>query len=538
MSGWDDPRMPTISGTRRRGFPPSAIRLFCERMGISKSDSNIDFGILEDCAREVLDEDSPRAFAILDPLKVTLTNWDGGDGSSSSRLEDFEVPRHPKRPDLGNRVAPFGKSSYIERSDFFDLHGPEGASNGGMPPAGFKRLLPGERVRLKYAYVIRCDEVLRDALTGEPTELLCTVFPETRSGATPEGEARVKGIIQWVEASTCSKCRVMQYDRLFVAEEPGRESGDFLNDINAESLRIVEGVVVEPSVAADALGMMSRIRDNDAAGKVADKLYHSDLAYQFERSGYFALDSSSTETDLVFNRVVTLRDTWNAATAPSSAEGGGGNDKKSDRQPRDDLSKPKSGGGGGGGQAPVLDDARRIALRVGTILEAIPHPEAESLIVCKLDCGDVDERGMPTEPRTVVAGLAGKIPYDELVNRKVACVTNLKPAKMRGIESTAMLLAASDGGEGDDEKVQLLDVPASVPNGELLYFEGMEPCEPDVMLKSKGALKVWDRVKAGLRVNENGEATYLDGDSDAVVRKIMTSDGPVKATSLRDCMIG
>lgn len=520
VTGWDDPRMPTLSGIRRRGFPPSAIRLFCERMGISKSDSNIDFGILEDCAREKLDEDSPRAFAILDPLKVTITNW------SSGGLEDFEVPRHPKRDELGDRTVPFGQTVYIERSDFFDLDGPEGEANGNKPPRGFKRLLPGEKVRLKYAYVIQCDEVVRDATTNEPTELLCTVFPETRAGVTPEGEARVKGIIQWVEASTCARVQVMQYDRLFKAEEPGKESGDFTTDINKESLKVVKNVMVEPSVAMDALNMIASIRNNERSDQV-DKKYHSDLTYQFERSGYFALDSSSTEKDLVFNRVVTLRDTWNVAPT---------NNKKAKQPKNQQNSNDENKKGGGGGDAPVIEDARRIALRAGTILEAGPHPEADSLIVCKLDCGDVNEDGTPEEPRTVVAGLAGKIPLDDLINKKVVCIANLKPAKMRGIESTAMLLAASDGKEGDDETVQLLDVPASVPNGELLSFEGMELGEPDGMLKSKGALKVWDRVKAKLRVNDDGEATYKSEDD--TVRKIMTSGGPVKVASLTDCFIG
>ena len=516
VTGWDDPRMPTLSGVRRRGMPPAAIRLFCERMGISKSDSNIDFTIMEDCAREVLDDESPRAFAILDPLKVTIKNWD------DSTKEDFGVPRHPKKNELGERTVPFGKNVYIERSDFFDLEGPEGLSNGGRAPKGFKRLLPGGKVRLKYAYVISCDEIVRDPETNEPTELVCTLYPETRAGVTPEGEARVKGIIQWVEASTSAKVQVMQYDRLFKVEEPGKDSGEFTDDINTESLKIMNDVIVEPSVAMDALSMIDRIQKSSTE----DKLYHSALTYQFERSGYFALDSSSTEKNLVFNRVVTLRDTWGAPPA-----GGRGGKAEQPKQKSQQANPRKQGGG----QAPILEDARRVALRAGTILEAGPHPEADSLIVCKLDCGDKNEAGEAEEPRTVVAGLAGKIPYEKLTNRKVVCITNLKPAKMRGIESTAMLLAASDGKEGDDETVELLDVPDSVPNGELLSFENMDPCEPDGMLKSKGALKVWDRVKSKLKVNENGEATYKDDDTE---RKLLTSVGPITVESLKESIIG
>ena len=440
-----------------------------------------------------------------------------------SRVEDFEVPRHPKREELGDRTVPFGKSVYIEREDFFDLEGQEGEANGGKAPRGFKRLLPGGKVRLKYAYVISCDEVVRDPTTNEPVELLCSVYPETRAGVTPEGEARVKGIIQWVEAQTGTRVQVNQYDRLFKVEEPGKESDDFTTDINKDSLKVIKNVMVEPSVAMNALNKIAEIRNNQSSDASAsnDKLYHSDLTYQFERSGYFALDASSTAENLVFNRVVTLRDNW---AAPTKAV------KPKQQQ------KQQQKRGGGGGQAAPLEDLRRVALRAGTILEAGPHPDAEALILCKLDCGDVNEAGEPEEPRTVVAGLAGKIPYDELINRKVVCITNLKPAKMRGIESTAMLLAASDGKEGDDETVQLLDVPESVSNGELLSFENKEMGEPDAMLKSKGALKVWDRVKSKLRVNADGEATYQE--EDGTIRKILTSAGPAKVTSLTDCVIG
>ena len=266
--------------------------------------------------------------------------------------------------------------------------------------------------------------------------------------------------------------------------------------------------------------MMAKIRTLD--GNAGDMLCHSDLTYQFERSGYFALDSSSAEDELVFNRVVTLRDTWTAAgnqRIRSKGKGGnGGNDGRTGKKR------------GGGGQNQPLEDIRRVALRAGTILEARQHPEADTLIVCKVDVGDVDETGAPL-PRTVVAGLA-QLDFDTLINRKVVVLANLKPAKMRGIESHAMLLAASD----DKDTVELIDVPDSVPNGELLSFEGKELGEPDAMLKSKGALKVWDRVKAKLRVNGSGEAMYEEEDS--TVRLISSSAGPVTVASLTDCRIG
>lgn len=561
VNGWDDPRMPTLSGMRRRGVPPSALRLFCERVGISKSDSNIDFSVLEDCVREEMDKISMRSFAILSPLKVAISNWQGrfdwsiaslafnlflGVTASllygllmylhspfafrmpyflGSTLEHFEVPRHPKIEEMGDRTVPFGKNIYIERSDFFDTEGPEGDANGNRPPKGFKRLLPGGKVRLKYAYVISCNEIVRDPETNEPIELKCTLYPETRAGVTPEGEKRVKGIIQWVEASTAAKCKINQYDRLFKTEEPGKDSDDFTKDINENSLETLDTAVVEPSVVMDSLAQLAKIRAATKAweevnGEANDKPYHSELSYQFERSGYFALDPASTGADnLVFNRVVTLRDAW-GTPKPKAAERnrGGGKQQKQQQQ--------KQGGGGGG--AGAVEEPLRVAIKAGTILEAGPHPEAESLIVCKVDCGDVDEEtGNASEPRTVVAGLAGLIAFDDLIGRKIACVTNLKPAKMRGIESTAMLLAATDGGEGPDEVVDLLAIPDEVPNGELLSFEGKGCSQPDPMMKSKGALKAFDRVKACLKSNGSGEATYVNEGS---THRLMTSAGPVTTT--------
>lgn len=509
VSGWDDPRMPTLSGMRRRGVPPSALRLFCERIGISKTDSNIAFSALEDCVRLEMDDACQRAFCVLKPLKVTIENWEGG-------LEDFVAPRHPKKESMGDRSIPFGKEIYIERSDFFDLEGPEGQANGSKAPKGYKRLLPGGMVRLRYAYVIQCNEIVRDPETLEPIELKCTYFPDTRAGVTPEGMKRVKGIIHWVEASKGVECQVNQYDRLFLAEEPGKESGNHYDDLNPDSLEVLTGVMVEPSVVGDALETIETVEKATNGGQT---LYKSALAYQFERSGYFALDKDATGKDnLVFNRVVTLRDTWGAAPAqePKNARnrGQGGN---------------KGQGGGSGG---VVEDVRRVAFQAATILEAGPHPEADSLLVCKVDCGDTSEDGN-TEPRTVVAGLAGKIAVTDLVGKQVVAVTNLKPAKMRGIESTAMLLAASNGNE-ENELVELLMVPEGVPNGELLNIEGKENSQPDPMMKSKGALKAFDRVKAALRANEEGEATWLNDNS---AYRLVTSKGPVTTTSLKDTVI-
>jgi methionine--tRNA ligase beta chain len=505
-------------------------------MGISKADSNIAYSVLEDVIRDDMDDTCPRAFCVLNPLKVTLTNWEGtpillrgvakgGDTKSShfncyrvdSQVEEFHVPRHPKRKDLGDRVVPFGKNLYIERSDFFDLHGPEGKLTGGQPPKGYKRLLPDDNVRLKYAYVIQCEEVVRDSESQEPVELKCRVFPETRAGTTPEGMARVKGIIHWVEASTAISCSVNQYDRLFLTEEPGKDSGDFLLDLNNDSLQVLKSVLLEPSVGSDALALLKAINEQahseEANVLSTSKLYHASLAYQFERSGYFALDPDSTgEDNLVFNRVATLRDTWGLSASAEDVvvdQRGRGSDRKSN----DEKSRE-------------VEDVRRIAFRAATIVSVEPHPEAENLLVCKVDCGDGQSEG----PRTVVAGLAGKIIIDELVGRHVVAVTNLKPSKMRGIESFAMLLAASDR----SGNVELLQVSDTVPNGELIGFEGKDESHPDEMLKSKGALKAWERVKASLIANEDGECCFVE---ESTVHRMLTSAGPVRAASLRNAIV-
>ena len=282
VNGWDDPRMPTISGLRRRGVPPAAIRLFVERTGVSKADNNIDYTVLEECVRETLDPQVPRAMAVLDPLKVTITNWPEGE------VDQLEVPVHPKRPEMGTRTLPFDGTLYIERDDFSE-----------EPPPKYFRLrpptdeAPAPQVRLRFGYVISLHEVVRDG-DGRVTELKCTYDPETRAGAG----AKVKGIIHWVSAAHALPARVRLYDRLFVTPSPGaaHADGDFLKDLNPGSLQELGGAVVEPALASAALGD----------------------TYQFERTGYFAVDPDASEGDLVLNRVVTLRDTWaaKAAAAP------------------------------------------------------------------------------------------------------------------------------------------------------------------------------------------------------------------------------
>ena len=272
VNGWDDPRMLTLSGLRRRGYPPLAIRLFCKRIGISKSENNIEMSVLEDCAREELDKTAPRAMAVLHPLKVVITNY------PEDKTEEFEPARHPKNPDMGTRKVPFSREIYIDRDDFRE-----------DPPPKYFRLAPGKEVRLRFAYVIRCEEVIYDS-SGKVIELHCTYDQATRSGAKAEGR-KVKGIIHWVSIQHSVPVEVRLYDRLFVNPSPGSDDpgGNFLNDLNPDSIETVTSCRVEPGLL---------------------KAKPEDI-YQFERVGYFCVDSKESRREaLVFNRTVTLRDTW------------------------------------------------------------------------------------------------------------------------------------------------------------------------------------------------------------------------------------
>jgi glutaminyl-tRNA synthetase len=270
VSGWDDPRMPTIAGLRRRGVTPEAIRSFWERMGVTKAQTRVDIGKLEYAIRDDLNRKAPRVLCVLDPLRVTLTNYPE-DGAA-----ELDAPYYPHDVPLeGSRQLPFGRTLYIERDDFQ-----------ADPPKGFHRLRPGGEVRLRYAYIIRCDEVVKDA-RGVVVELRCSYDPETRGGTTPDGRS-VKGTIHWVSAEHSLPCEVRLYDRLFSAPNPD-DADDFKSTLNPESLVVVTTARIEPSVAADEPG--SR--------------------YQFERQGYFCSDlADSRPGALVFNRTVTLRDTW------------------------------------------------------------------------------------------------------------------------------------------------------------------------------------------------------------------------------------
>ncbi|MFW5943385.1 MAG: glutamine--tRNA ligase/YqeY domain fusion protein [Chloroflexota bacterium] len=269
VDGWDDPRMPTLSGMRRRGFTPEAIRQFVEMVGVSKANSVVDVAMLEHAIRDDLNERAPRAFAVMEPLKVVVDNY------PEDEVEWFEVPNHPGDESMGTRQVPFSREVYIEQEDFME-----------DPPRKFYRLSPGKEVRLYGAYYITCNDVIKDE-NGEVVELRCTLDPESRGGSTPDGR-RVKGTLHWVSAPHAVDAELRLYDKLFLTDDP-EEGGGYLENLNPESLVVLEGARLEPSLA-------------EAEPRVR---------YQFMRQGYFMLDPEDSAPDhLVFNRVISLRDTW------------------------------------------------------------------------------------------------------------------------------------------------------------------------------------------------------------------------------------
>ncbi len=268
VSGWDDPRMPTIAGYRRRGYTPESIRDFCDRIGVGKRDNMVDLGLLEFCAREHLNKIALRRMVVFDPLKVVITNFE-----KDSEL--LVAENNPEDTSTGNREITFSNELYIEREDFME-----------HPPKKYFRLAPGQKVRLKHAYIIQCDEVMKDA-AGNITQLNCTYIPESRSGADTSG-IHVKGTLHWVNAKDHISIQIHEYDRLFTVENPANEEGEFQSYINADSLTVLNGALAEPALKEAV---------------VADR-------FQFLRKGYFVLDKESPEDLLVFNRTVTLKDSW------------------------------------------------------------------------------------------------------------------------------------------------------------------------------------------------------------------------------------
>ena len=284
VSGWNDPRMPTISGLRRRGYTPEAIRNFCQRVGIAKRDTVTELALLEHSLREDLNQRASRVMAVLDPLKVVVTNYPDG------QVEEFDAINNPEDPGMGARKVPFSQEIYIERDDFQE-----------DPPSRFYRLAPGREVRLRYAYYITCDEVIKDDITGQITELRCTYDPKSRGGSSPDGR-RVRGTLHWVSATHSIPAEIRIYDHLFLKANPDDdEGGDFTSQLNPDSLTTLSSARLEPS--------LSQAQPEER--------------FQFERRGYFCVDAEDSQPGrLVFNRTVPLRDTWariQQAQQPSSS---------------------------------------------------------------------------------------------------------------------------------------------------------------------------------------------------------------------------
>ncbi|HTF30841.1 MAG TPA: glutamine--tRNA ligase/YqeY domain fusion protein [Flavitalea sp.] len=269
VQGWDDPRMPTISGLRRRGFTPESIRFFAEKIGVARRDNMIDFSLLEFCIREHLNRIALRRMVVLDPLKITITNYPTGE------TEMLASEDNPEDATAGTRSLPFSNELYIEREDFME-----------EPPKKYFRLAPGKMVRLKSAYIIKCDEVIKDD-AGNISAIHCSYIPESKSGSDTSG-LKVQGTLHWVSTRHAINCEVRMYDRLFNAEDPSNEERDFKEYINPDSLQIIKNAYAEPDL------MKAKF----------------DERYQFIRKGYFCLDKESSEEKMIFNRTVTLKDTW------------------------------------------------------------------------------------------------------------------------------------------------------------------------------------------------------------------------------------
>lgn len=268
VDGWDDPRMPTISGLRRRGYTPESIREFCERIGVAKRENMVDVGLLEFCVREHLNRIALRRMVVFDPLKLIITNF-------PAEPEMLSIENNPEDTSAGSREVPFSGEILIERDDFME-----------NPPKKYFRLAPGQMVRLKGAYIIKCESLVRDE-KGTLTEVHCTYIPESRSGQDTSG-IHVKGTLHWVNAATAVSAEIREYDRLFRVEDPSDEAGDFKDYINPDSLKVVSTALAEPEMAKARFGER----------------------YQFIRKGYFCLDKDTSPSRLIFNRTVTLKDGW------------------------------------------------------------------------------------------------------------------------------------------------------------------------------------------------------------------------------------
>jgi len=392
VTGWNDPRMPTISGLRRRGYTPESIRKFCERIGVAKRDSIVDMALLEYSIREDLNKRASRVMTVLRPLRVVIDNY------PEDRVEYLDAENNPEDPGMGSRKIPFSRVLYIEQEDFRE-----------DPPKKFFRLAPGREVRLKHAYYIKCERVVKDEKTGEVVELHCTYDPETRGGWSKDGR-KVKGTLHWVSADQSLKAEVRLYDHLFVKPNPGDEKdvSDFKTLLNSNSLEALTSCRVEPGLA-----------DAEPGSR-----------YQFLRQGYFCVDSIDSSADkLVFNRTVTLRDTWAKIEKAQKKTGR----PKAAKEPAP-LSE-KSDGHKPVAQEITIEDFSKLDLRVAIVREAGLVEGADKLIRLMVDLGE-------GRLRQVFAGIRSAYPEPEkLVGKKVIIVANLKPRQMKFGLSEGMALA-------------------------------------------------------------------------------------------------
>jgi glutaminyl-tRNA synthetase len=396
VSGWDDPRMPTLAGLRRRGYTAEAIRTFWERTGVAKADATIDVGLLEHTLREDLNRRSPRVMAVLRPLKLVIDNFPEGE------VRELEAPLHPEDPAQGTRKVPFSRTLYVEREDFRE-----------DPPKDWFRLAPGREVRLRYACLVRCTDVVKDA-SGEVVELRCTWDPQSWGGNAPDGRT-VRGTLHWVSAAHAVPAEVRLYDRLFSVENPGTTEGkSFLDEVNPESLVRVTTAQMEPYLGKAAAG---------------DRV-------QFERLGYFCADIESAPGKVIWNRTVTLKDGWARIEAKSAAPAPAPAKPKAEPKP-----KAKAAAAPTPPPAEIsIDDLGRVDLRVGIVREAAHVPEAQKLIKLMVDLGE-------GRLRQIFTGLRQYYPDPAvLVGKRVAVVANLAPRQMKFGLSEGMILA---GGGGD-----------------------------------------------------------------------------------------
>ncbi|HHS12971.1 MAG TPA: glutamine--tRNA ligase/YqeY domain fusion protein [bacterium] len=389
VQGWDDPRMPTLSGLRRRGYTPSSIRQFADRIGVAKRDSTVDIALLEYCIREELNAQARRFMAVLRPLKVIITNYPEG------RVEKLEAVNNPEDPSAGTRKIPFSREIYIERDDFMQ-----------DPPKKFYRLAPGREIRLRYAYFITCEKVIRNE-AGEIEALHCTYDPATRGGDAPDNR-RVKATLHWVSVPHARNAEVRLYDRLFDVEYPEADkSVSFKAHLNRHSLEVIDQAKLEPALFETG-----------------------DERVQFERLGYFIRDPDSRPNRPVYNRIITLRDAWARIR---------------EKQPPPEERRVQTAGTVRGDSEErmneiTIDDFRKIDLRAGRVVKASLVEGADKLLSLQVDVGE-------ETPRQIFAGIRSAFPEPEvLVGKMVIVAVNLAPRKMRFGVSHGMILAGT--GEG------------------------------------------------------------------------------------------